>query len=562
MGWRTKETHPEAMELPTVQRHDEKKHDSIVTVNEVSREDVHTLSKEEKLILLALASLSLMAALDGTSISVALPTMSQELGGSATEAFWTGTSFTLCSAVFQPVFSSFSDLFGRKPLILVAIFWFLIGAIVAGVANDYTHMLIGRSLQGVGGGGIITLTSIVIADVVPLAHRAKYFGMLSAIWSLGTVTGPVIGGCFAEKSTWRWIFYLNFPLIAVGTALVLWSSRSKSHKVSYRDQLRKIDYLGILLFIPSTASFLIPLTWGGVLYNWDSWHTVAPLVTGAVGLILFSVYEYRFARNPMIPPSIFQNRTSLIAFAGYAVVGLVVWCILYFLPIYYEAVKGFKPIMSGVALFPETFTLAPSAVVVGLVISKLGNYYWAICIGWGVSTIGTGLMYLLSADASTATWVCVNLVPGLGVGMVLPSIPLAVQAAATPETLAIAVAMSTFFRGFGQSIGVAIGGVIFQNRMKSNLLEYAELRAHADKYSGEAASAVQMIRAMADGPMKDHLREAYADSLKVVWAFCCGICGLIFVISLFTKSYSLNRVMTTQKGQDDETRGLRNESRG
>ncbi|KAJ5333853.1 uncharacterized protein N7506_007636 [Penicillium brevicompactum] len=553
--WRkTKQSDPEEMELQARHRNEDEKDETVITVTGLDDGHENFLSKEEKLILLALASLSLMAALDGTSISVALPTMSRELGGSATEAFWTGTSFTLCSAVFQPLFSSFSDLFGRKPLILVAILWFLIGAIVAGVANDYTHMLIGRSLQGVGGGGIITLTSIVIADIVPLANRAKYFGMLSAIWSLGTVTGPVIGGCFAEKSTWRWIFYLNFPLIAIGTALVAWSSKFQSNKISCRDQIRKIDFWGILLFIPSTTSFLVPLTWGGVLYSWNSWHTVAPLVIGAVGLCLFAVYESRFAKNPMIPPAIFQNRTSLIAFAGYLVVGLVVWCILYFLPIYYEAVKGFKPIMSGVALFPETFTLAPSAVVVGLFISRLGNYYWAICIGWGISTLGTGLMYLLDAEASTAKWICVNLIPGVGVGMVLPSVPLAVQAAATPENLAIAVAMSTFFRGFGQSIGVAIGGVIFQNRMKSNLLTYPDLRSSAEKYSGEAASAVQMIQAMVDVPTKDHLREAYADSLKVVWAFCCGICGLIFMTSFFIKSYSLNRVMTTQKGVGESGR--------
>lgn len=316
--------------------------------------------------------------------------------------------------------------------------------------------------------------------------------------------------------------------------------------------MRKIDFLGILIFIPSTASFLIPLSWGGVLYRWDSWHTLAPLVTGAVGLCLFAIYEHRFAKHPMIPPSIFQNRTSLISFSGYMVVGLVVWCCLYFLPLYYEAVKGFQPIMSGVALFPETFTLAPSAIIVGLLISRSGRYYWAVCIGWGISTIGTGLMYLLSADASTAKWVCLNLVPGVGIGMVLPSVALAVQASATAENLAIAVAMSTFFRGFGQSIGVAIGGVIFQNRMKSNLLMYPELRSVADKYSGEAASAVQMIRAMEDSPMKDDLRDAYANSLKVVWAFCCGISGLTFLISLFTKSYSLNRVLVTDRGLGEE----------
>ncbi|KAJ5761368.1 hypothetical protein N7533_003407 [Penicillium manginii] len=525
---------------------------ALVRETKAENGSVHSLSKQELLVLLGLASLSLMAALDGTSVAVALPIIAQDLNGSTIEAFWTGTSFTLCSAVFQPVFSSCSDLFGRKQLILVATLWFLIGAIVAGVAKNFTHMLIGRSLQGIGGGGIITLTAIVIADIVPLCYRAKYFGMLGGIWSLGTVIGPVIGGCFAQNVTWRWIFYINFPFIGIGAALVAWSSSFETSKSSFSEQIRKIDFLGMLLFIPSTASFLIPLSWGGILYRWDSWHTIAPLVTGAVGLCLFAVYEYQFAKQPMVPPAIFHNRTSLISFGGYMVVGLLIWCFLYFLPLYYEAVKGFEPIMSGVALFPETFTLAPSAIVIGFIISKTGQYYWAICIGWGLSTLGAGLMYLLSADTSTAEWVCINLVPGIGIGMVLPSVALAVQASATAENLAIAVAMSTFFRGFGQSIGVAIGGVIFQNRMKSNLLTYPALRAVADKYSGEAASAVQLIRLMENGPMKNDLREAYANSLKVVWAFCCVISGVIFVISFWTKSYSLGLVFEEQDLKEEE----------
>lgn len=254
----------------------------------------------------------------------------------------------------------------------------------------------------------------------------------------------------------------------------------------------------------------------------------------------------------MMPPAIFRNRTALISFAGYAAVGLLVWCTLYFLPLYYEAVKGFKPIMSGIALFPETFTVAPSGVIVGLLISRTSQYYWAVCIGWCISTIGMGLLCLLDANSGTLTWIFLNLVPGIGIGMVLPSVALAVQASATAENLAIAVATSTSFRGFGQSIGVAIGGVIFQNRMKSNLLQYPRLRSLADKYSGDAASAVELIRAMHDGQVKGDLKQAYADSLKIVWAFCCGISGLIFFISFFTESYDLNRTLVTRQGPEKE----------
>ncbi|OQE31348.1 hypothetical protein PENSTE_c001G07313 [Penicillium steckii] len=467
--------------------HNSDNKNDLVNEQEIGKEIKFSISKQDILVLLAMASLSLMAALDGTSISVALPTMSHELGGTAIEAFWTGTSFTLCSAVFQPVFSSLSDLFGRKPLVLVAIAWFTIGAIVAGVAQNFTHMLIGRSLQGIGGGGIITLTAILIADIVPLSERAKYFGMLSGIWSLGTVVGPVIGGCFAEKVSWRWIFYINFPFIGFGAILVAFSSHFRVGNETFATQMRKIDFVGIAIFIPSSASFLIPLTWGGVLYPWDSWHTLAPLIIGLVGLFAFAIYEWRAARYPMIPPAIFHNRTALISFAGYAVVGLLVWCCLYFLPLYYEAVKGFKPIMSGIALFPETFTVAPSGVIVGLLISRTGRYYWAVCTGWCLSTVGMGLLCLLKANTGTVTWIFLNLVPGVGIGMVLPSVALAVQASATSENLAIAVATSTSFRGFGQSIGVAIGGVIFQNQMKSNLQHYPGLQSLADKYSGDAA---------------------------------------------------------------------------
>lgn len=334
--------------------------------------------------------------------------------------------------------------------------------------------------------------------------------------------------------------------------MVAWSSSFRAGKDTFAKQARKIDFVGIALFIPSSASFLIPLTWGGVLYPWDSWHTLAPLIIGVVGLCVFAIYECKFALQPMMPPAIFRNRTALISFAGYAAVGLLVWCTLYFLPLYYEAVKGFKPIMSGIALFPETFTVAPSGVIVGLLISRTSQYYWAVCIGWCISTIGMGLLCLLDANSGTLTWIFLNLVPGIGIGMVLPSVALAVQASATAENLAIAVATSTSFRGFGQSIGVAIGGVIFQNRMKSNLLQYPRLRSLADKYSGDAASAVELIRAMHDGQVKGDLKQAYADSLKIVWAFCCGISGLIFFISFFTESYDLNRTLVTRQGPEKE----------
>lgn len=296
------------------------------------------------------------------------------------------------------------------------------------------------------------------------------------------------------------------------------------------------------------SSFLIPLTWGGVSYPWDSWRTLVPLIVGAVGLLVFAFYEYRFATDPIIPPVIFQNRTATASFVGSVLQGLILWCTLYYLPLYYEAVKEYSPILSGVALFPETFTVAPSGMVAGILITVTGHYRWAIWLGWTLSTIGLGLMCLIKSTTSVAGWILLNLVGGLGLGVLFPSLGYAVQASATAENLAIAVAMFSFFRALGQAIGVAVGGVVFQNRMYTNLLKYPSLAPMADAYSQDAAGLVQVIKGMADGPVKVDLKNAYTDSLRIVWAVCCAISGIALLVSLLTESYDIDRALETNQG--------------
>ncbi|KAJ5097793.1 hypothetical protein N7456_008514 [Penicillium angulare] len=510
-----------------------------------------SISLRGQLVFFTLSILTLMAALDGTSLSVALPTISKDLNGTAIEAFWSGTSFLLCSTVFQPSFASLSNIFGRRPIILISILFFCVGAIIAAIAKNFTYMLVGRSIQGVGGGGVLALTEIVITDLVPLRFRGKYFGIMSAMWSLGSVTGPILGGGFAQSVTWRWIFYINFPFIGVGTVFVVAFLNLKVLPGSLLEKIRQIDYIGTVLFVGSLSSFLIPLTWGGISYAWDSWHTLVPLIIGAVGLLFFAFYEYRFATDPIIPPAIFLNRTATVSFIGSTLQGLILWCTLYYLPLYYEAVKGFSPILTGVAIFPETFTVAPSAMVVGILITITGHYRWAIWLGWVVSTVGLGIMCLIKVQTSTYGWILLNVVPGLGLGILFPSLGYAVQASADPENLSIAVAMFSFFRALGQAIGVAIGGVVFQNRMYSNLLKYPALAPLASAYSQDAAGLVQIIKQMADGAEKSNLKEAYTDSLRIVWAVCCAISGVALLFSLLTEAYDLNQDQSTAQGLQD-----------
>lgn len=310
---------------------------------------------------------------------------------------------------------------------------------------------------------------------------------------------------------------------------------------SLAEKIRRIDYIGTVLFVGSLSSFLVPLTWGGVLYDWNSWRTLVPLIIGAAGLIVFAFYEYRFAADPIIPPTLFQNRTAAVSFIETIFQGLILWCVLYYLPLYYEAVKGYSPILAGVALFPETFTVAPIAIVVGILVTITGHYRWSTWLGWGLSTFGLGLLCYIKADTSVPAWIFLNSVSGLGLGMLFPALGFCIQASATPENLSMAVGMFSFFRALGQAIGVAIGGVVFQNQMFKNLLKYPALAPAAGYYSRNAAALVQIIKVMPEGEQKLHLRVAYTDSLRIVWAVCCAISGVALVLSFFTESYDLNR---------------------
>ena len=184
-----------------------------------------------------------------------------KIHGTAIEAFWSGTSFLLCSTVYQPSFASFSHIFGRKPMIMTAMVIFTVGTIVCAVSQNFTQLLTGRSFQGIGGGGIIALTEIVVTDIVPMRLRGKYFGFIAGAWALGSVSGPIIGGAFAQKVSWRWLFYLNLPIVGVGFICVPIFLRLKFKTEHLAAKLKRVDWLGAFLFVASMTSFLIPVTW-------------------------------------------------------------------------------------------------------------------------------------------------------------------------------------------------------------------------------------------------------------------------------------------------------------
>jgi MFS family permease len=254
----------------------------------------------------------------------------------------------------------------------------------------------------------------------------------------------------------------------------------------------------------------------------------------------------------MIPHSIFQNRSAVVAFTASSLQGFILWGALYYLPLYYEAVREFSPITTGIALFPETFTVAPSAIVCGFIITITGRYRWGLWAGWSISTIGSGLLCLLKVHTSTVAWIFLNIPGGLGLGILTAAIVCTVQASATNKNLTVAVAMVVFFRAFGQAIGIAVGGVIFQNRMHQNLHRYPELAPRAAELSQDAAALVTVIKGLDDETMKEHLKEGYTDSLRIIWASMCVVSLIGLGMSTLVEKYDLNRTLVPDLGLVEE----------
>ena len=408
--------------------------------------------------------------------------------------------------------------------------------------------MVGRSIQGVGGGGIISLTEILITDLVPLRQRGKWFGYQSVTWALGSVTGPLIGGAFAQKVSWRWIFWINLPFCGLGFLILPFCLRLHHPPGALASKLLHFDWFGAILLTAAATSFLMPVSWGGVMFAWSSFRTLVPLILGICGFVVFILYEIYVTKTPLIPLHIFGSRTAAVNYIGTFIHGLILWCSLYFLPLYYEAVKAYSPVIVGVAVFPETFTITPMSIIVGILVGITGRFRWAIWSGWTLTTLGMGLLYLLGQGTSVVAFVFLNLIPGIGLGLLFACMNLATQAAATEKYAGFAAAMYIFMRSLGQSVGVAIGGVIFQSQFAVGLRGQPDLAKNATALAQDASGLVQVIKTMPKGTAERVLIvNAYADALKVVWAVMAGLAFVALVLSLATKGLSLNAAMETEQ---------------
>jgi MFS family permease len=441
--------------------------------------------------MITLSLLSFIVSLDATILVAAFPVsvhvrlldidlthrnqeMAMELHGSAAETFWAGTSYLLTSAVFQPVIAAASHIFGARQLLSISVFLFTVGSIICAVAQDFIAMLVGRSIQGVGGGGIITMTQVIFSAMIPLRQRPKYFSLVLGSWSIGSIIGPVVGGALAEHGSWRGCFYINIPFCVIGLGATLrYVSSGTNSSLSFRQKFMEMDWLGAILFVGGTTALLIGISWGGTEHPWKSAATITPIILGSLSIALFLVWQIYSKSYSLFPMSIFHNASLAVAFFCAFVNGFIVspslslwfypmltavklFTALYYVSFYQISIRTSSPTRAGTDLLPALCLLVPSSIIVSILTSHLGRYRWAIWIGWLITTVACNLLISFDVSTSKAVFAVTLATFGIGNGMLL-SINVAVQSASHLKDRTMAACMYGFMRSLGMSVGVAVG---------------------------------------------------------------------------------------------------------
>ncbi|KAI0757530.1 MFS general substrate transporter [Daedaleopsis nitida] len=453
-------------------------HDDSTTVADprsetVSLTDQTNLLPRKKVmaVFAGLALCILVSCLDGTIVATALPTISAAFNAGSVVS-WVPSAYFLTSTAFQPLYGRFSDIFGRKAAICLAMGIFMVGSLAAGFARTIVQLIVLRGLAGAGGGGIVSMAQIIISDVVSLRDRGKYQGIIGVVVAFGFAVGPLLGGVLAEKAGWRWCFWITVPVSACAVAFVLLVLPLKPVEGDFGKKLAVIDYLGTILTLVGCTLVILPLIWaksvsqGGVTFPWTSPVVLAPLFSGVVVVALFCLWEWKGARLPIIPMYIFKQVTVTGVYITMLVNGFVFYSSLFYLPQYFQVALSYSAVRSGVFLLPVLVSQTIASFISGQLITYTGKYRTNIYTGFAIWTVACGCLSTVKPSTPQGLLVFFMLIAGIGAGGTLQTTTIAAQASVSRKDMSVVTAVRNFVRLLGGTFSLAIGATIINNSLR------------------------------------------------------------------------------------------------